>query len=315
MKTILPHLFLLIFLSAASALAQEIIPISGTGTNLPPAPEVVTNTIPIVTPQPQPVIKPKIPTAGTSGIALLGSFTAPSVGKYSVSGRTLRLPTTEVTVHPAEDWRRNLDFGMSQTRGNSETLRYLLGLDAVKDQETDLFRFRGKGSYGESDGVKDTEYALAGFRYERLLTQKLYALGNIEWMTDTIADLNYRITGILSPGVRLIRSKTMILNMELGAGYIDENKGGNQNGYTVGRAAATVERIVNEHVLIWCTGEYLPKIADPEIFFVNAEAGVASFITRDLSLNICYQERYDSAPVEGIKNSDTIFSTALSLSF
>ena len=204
---------------------------------------------------------------------------------------------------------------MSQTHGNSETLRYSLGLDAVKDQETDLFRFRGKGSYGESDGVKYTENALAGFRYERLLTQKLYGLANIEWMTDTIADLNYRITGILSPGVRLIRSKTMILNMELGVGYIEENKAGNQNGYTVGRAAATVERIINEHVLIWCTGEYLPKITDPDIFFVNAEAGLASFITRDLSLNICYQERYDSIPVEGIKNSDTIFSTALSLSF
>jgi putative salt-induced outer membrane protein YdiY len=317
MKTTLSHLLLLIFLSATSALAQEIIPISGTGTNMQTAPvqEVGTNSIPAVTPQLQPVIKPKAPSAGTSGIALLGSFNGASGGKYSVSGRTLRLPTTAVTAHPADDWRRNLDFGMSQTRGNSETLRYSLGLDAVKDREIDLFRFRGKGSYGESDGVKDTENALAGFRYERLLTQKLYALGNIEWMSDTIADLNYRITGILSPGVRLIHSKTMILNMELGAGYINENKGGNQNGYTVGRAAATVERIINEHVLVWCTGEYLPKIADPDIFFVNAEAGLASFITRDLSLNICYQERYDSAPVEGIKNSDTIFSTALSLSF
>jgi putative salt-induced outer membrane protein YdiY len=48
---------------------------------------------------------------------------------------------------------------------------------------------------------------------------------------------------------------------------------------------------------------------------VNAEAGIASFITRDLSLNVCYQERYDSAPVEGKKNSDTVLSTALSLSF
>ena len=50
---------------------------------------------------------------------------------------------------------------MTQTRGNSDTLRYSLGLEAVKDQENDLFRFRGRGSYGESDGVKDTENAMA----------------------------------------------------------------------------------------------------------------------------------------------------------
>jgi putative salt-induced outer membrane protein YdiY len=317
MKTLLSHLFLLLLLPAFSALAQEVMPLSESNTNLPPAsvPEVVTNTPPSVTTQPKPVIKPKTLSTGASGIALLGSFNGASGGKYSVSGRTLRLPATEGTSHPAGDWRRNLDFGMTQTRGNSDTLRYLLGVDAVKDQEFDLFRFRGKGSYGESDGVKDTENALAGFRYERLLTPKLYALGNIEWMSDTIADLNYRFTGILSPGVRLIRSETMVFNLELGAGYIEENKAGDQNGYTVGRAAATVEHIINEHVLVWCTGEYLPKIADPEIFFVNAEAGIASFITRDLSLNVSYQERYDSAPLEGKKNSDALLSTALSLGF
>lgn len=317
MKTLCPYHFFLLLLPAVMTLAQEVGPVSGAETNLPPAsvPEVITNTPPPVATPLQPVIKPKTPSPGTRGVALLSSFNGTSGGKYSVSGRTLRLPASEATAHSAGDWQRNLDFGMSQTRGNSDTLRYSLGVDAVKDQESDLFRFKGKGSYGESDGVKDTEYALAGFRYERLLTQTVYALGNIEWMSDTIANLNYRFTGILSPGVRLVHSETMILNMELGAGYIEENKAGDQNGYTVGRAAATVERLVSEHVLIWCTGEYLPKISDPDIFLVNAEAGIASFITRDLSLNVSYQERYDSAPVDGKKSSDTILSTALSLNF
>ena len=310
-------LYLVLMLSPFVSLAQGVAPTTST-TNPPPVTVpvtgITTNETPPVTTNAPPVVKPKSPGV-VNGVSLLGAFSGSAGSKFSVSGRTLRLPDPGTLRHADDDWRRNLDFGMTTTRGNSETLRYSLGIDAVKEQENDLFRLRGKGSYGESEGVKDTENAQALFRYERLLTQRVYALGNIEWMSDSIAGLNYRLTGILSPGLRLIRSETTVVNAELGAGYIEENKDESETGWAAGRAAATVEKILNAHVLVWCTGEYLPKITDPGIFFVNAEAGIASFITRDLSLNVCYQERYDSAPVEGKENSDTVLSTALSLSF
>lgn len=332
MFTVRIVIFLLILLACSSLHAQEISPAATASTNVAPAtaplaepatapdtpPPVVvapTNVIPLPVPAITNIIPAVKPKTAVSVPSLMGTFGSAPGGKFSVSGRTLRLPAPEAIRRPDGDWRRNLDFGILQARGNSDTLRYSLGLDAVKDQENDLFRLRGKGSYGESDGVKDTENALAAFRYERRLTHKLYALGNIEWMSDTIADLNYRITGILSPGIRLIRSETSLLNVELGAGYIEENKNEYETGYAAGRAAATVEHVINAHVLVWCTGEYLPKLADPEVFFVNAEAGIAAFVTRELSLNVCYQERYDSAPVEGKTSSDTVFSTACSLSF
>jgi len=251
----------------------------------------------------------------TSGAALLGALSGRTCGKFSISGRTLRLPAQEYALRADGDWRRHLDFGMNQSKGNTDTLRYSLGLDAVKEMDLDLFRVQAKGVYGESSGTKDTENADASFRYERLLTERIYALGNLEWITDTIAELRYRGTVILSPGLRLIRTENTLLNLEIGAGYIEEKKASEENGYMAGRAAATVERVVNAHVLIWCTGEYLPKLGDTSIYFINAEAGMASYITRDLSLNVCYQERYDSAPVEGKKNSDSILSTALSLYF
>ena len=76
-----------------------------------------------------------------------------------------------------------------------------------------------------------------------------------------------------------------------------------------------MEKLINEHVLSWATVEYIPKLSDPSIFFTNAEIGLAAYITRNLSLNVCYQNRYDSNPVEAIKASDTILSTALSLNF
>lgn len=320
MKTLLVSFYAvatLVVLSSLPAAAQGTAPADGsTVTNT--FPDTITNEVPVitnavpVTTNVTPIVRPR---AIPSGATMLNSFGGQWGGKYSVSGRTLRLPAPEATTRQKESWRRCLDFGMNQTRGNSDTLRYSIGLDAVKEQDNDLMRLRGRGNYGESEHVKDTENAEATFRYERLLRPKVYALGNLDWYTDSIADLQYRVTGILSPGLRLIRSETSLLNVELGAGYIEEKKSDIVDGYAAGRAAATVEHILNAHVLVWCTGEYLPKLEDPGIFFVNAEAGLASYITRDLSLNVCYQERYDSSPGDGKKSSDTILSTALSLNF
>jgi len=252
---------------------------------------------------------------GTNGASLLGAFGGQVGGKFSISGHTLTLPAPEVSSRKEYDWRRRLNFGMNQSKGNTETSRYALGLDAVKEEEFNLLRFNAKGMFGENAGIKDTENAYAGSRYERLLTKKVYALGNLDWITDTIADLRYRITAIVSPGFRLIHAANVLVNLETGAGYIEERKDSATAGYAAGRAAVTAERVINAHVLVWCAGEYFPKLTDAGVFYVNTEAGIASYITRDLSLNVTYQERYDSVPVEGKDHTDSILSTSLSLIF
>lgn len=277
------------------------------------SPAAITNAIPVTT-NAVPGLKPKGADELT-GATLLGVFGGSFGGKFSVSGRTLRLPVPATQTCSSSDWRRHLDFGMNQNKGNTETLRYSLALDAARDTKVDLFRIHGRAAYGESEGHRDTENAGAGMRYERMMTKKIYAVGNLDWVTDTIADLNYRATGILSPGVHLIRSDTTLFNFEAGAGYVLEKKNEDENGYAAGRAASSVEHILNERVLLWCTAEYLPKLADPGIFYMNTEAGIASAITRDLSLNIYYQYRYDSNPVEDKKSTDTVLATAVSLTF
>jgi len=274
---------------------------------------VITNQVPVITNQ-IPTLKPKTGLK-SSGANVMGAFAGGFDSKYSVSGRTLKFPVPEATPHSTTSWRRNLDFGMNMARGNSDTLRYSLGVNTVKEEDANTIRFRAQGAYGESAGTKDTENATALIRYDRQLTPTIYALGNIAWMTDPISELDYRFTGILSPGVHLLRSQTTLLNLEIGGGYVEEKKDGNEDGYAAGRAAVTAEKLINEHVLGWATIEYIPKLADPKVYFINSEIGLASYITRDLSLNVCYMNRYDSAPGEDIKSSDTLLSTAISLNF
>ena len=318
MKVASPSLAALILFSfAAIVLAQR-----SALTNSPSPPATTNVAPPIATNVPPPLVFTNLPPAippkpvmGASGSAVLATFGGNQGGKFSISGRTLKLPAQIAPPQTTNLWRRAVDFGMNLTKGNSETLRYTLGLEAVRETDQDLFRLCGRGAYGESDGNADTENANATLRYERLLTRTLYALGNLDWLTDPIADLDYRVTSIVSPGAHLVKSDVTLLNLEIGAGYIREKKVDSADGYAAGRIAANVERVLNAHVLAWSSVEYLPKLADPGIFFVNAEAGLSSVLIRQMCLNITLHNRYDSAPVDGKKSTDTTFNTALSVVF
>jgi hypothetical protein len=103
--------------------------------------------------------------------------------------------------------------------------------------------------------------------------------------------------------------------VEAGAGYLTERKGGDAQGYIAGRFAVTFERVLNEHVMAWGATEYLPKLFDSAIFYINSELGLATILARNLSLTISYQDRYDNAPSDNKKSNDSILTTALNLNF
>lgn len=271
---------------------------------LTPPPPSLTNQPPIIPPK-----TPYIPT----GTDVRSSFS----GKFVVPGRTLRLPAPEAVDNRQrpDGWNRALSLAMNMTQGNSDTLRYGLGLDAAKEREQDTTRVRARAAYGESDEQKDTENATALLRYDRQLNRRFYALGDIDWLTDTIADIDYRVIGILSPGIHLWRDDRTVCKMEIGAGYLAEKKGTDKDAFAAGRAAGLVEHILNAHVLTWASVEYLPKLADPGVFYLNAEFGLVSMLTRDLNLNLTLEDRYDNAPALDRSSNDLTFTTAVSLRF
>jgi putative salt-induced outer membrane protein YdiY len=275
-------------------------------TNIPP--ETTTNIVPVVAhPKSTPI----------NGSTLMSAFGALPGGKFSLTGRTLKLPIPAPgtnTVTP-DAWRRSLYYGMTLTQGNSDILRYSLGLDALKERNKDLFRLKARGVYGESDSQTDTENAIAAMRYERQLTDITYGLGHVEWMTDSIAAMDYRVSAILSPGVHLIRTDETLLNLEAGAGYLTEKKGSNEQGFVAGRFAITFEKVIDSRAMFWLTCEYLPKLLDANVFYVNTEVGLATVVARNLSLNVSFQNRYDNAPAEDTESNDNVLSTALSLNF
>ena len=269
-------------------------------TNATVRPNVATNAVPAPT-----------------GVAVHGLFNDIGQGKFSVAGRVLKLPAPEAapTNEPAGQWHRAIDFGMNLSKGNTDTLRYSLTMSGVRERDEDLTSIRAHGVYGESEGIKDTQNASARARYERQISKRTYGLGYADWLTDPIAGTDVRATAIASPGWHLIRTERSILNVEAGAGFLDEKKSDDRSGFAAGRLAMSVERLLNTHVLAWGMAEYIPKFANRNVFFVNSEAGVASMLARNLTLNVILADRYDNAPATGSKVNDLNLTVSICLNF
>lgn len=289
-------------------------PLFAQSTNETPAPAVtVTNQAVAVTNEPTAVAPPPLPPSLRPDLA--AAFTATQVGRYGAAGRVLKLPVQTMAGNDAREWRRSFEFGLSMTQGNIDTLRYTAGLNLSRDRDADLTQFKANASYGESEDVKDTENASSTARYGRDLSKSAYALVSLDGAYDSIANLDYRLSFILSPGLRLIRTERTVLNIEAGAGYLKEEKGDVSRGFAAGRLAGALERILNPYVLAWCSGEYIPKLSDTGVFFTNAEVGLVSFLAQNLSLNIVFRERYDSDPAPDKTASDAAFTTSVSITF
>ncbi len=277
-------------------------------TSAPPPAVVVEPEKPVVTPQ-----KP-----ARRGEELRAAFKDVRASKFSVVGksRVFKIPDKKAKRQKGDDsWRRTLEFGISTTRGNSDTLRYDGSLSARKECDKNFYWLKMGGRYGESEGQTDAENAYGEGKYERSLSERMYASVDGHVLHDQIAALAYRARGNLSLGRHFIWTERTVLSVEAGPGYVREKKGGLSEGFMAGRVAQYAEWLVNSSVLVWQSVEYIPNLEDTAIYFMNAEVGLETVLLPNLSLKFVLQDRYDSSPAEGKKSNDLMTTTSLNWSF
>ena len=236
------------------------------------------------------------------GLAMLGGALA--VGAEADTGGA-----------PTGKWERSATLGVNATSGNSETLMVGAAAEAEKETLDDLWRFTIGAAYGETEGDKTAENAKAVARYERLLSDRMFASMTGEIGYDSIADVDYRI--ILSPalGYYLVKNQRWSLNLEVGPSYVFERVGGVEDDYPALRVADRLEYQISENAKLWQATEYIAEFSDFENFLLKSEVGVEAMLQANLSLSIMAQHTYDNIPAPGLDESDLAVLTALKFKF
>ena len=217
-------------------------------------------------------------------------------------------------------WAGFVDFGASLARGNAETTTMTTGVNASRATRTDktILYFNQIYSTATIDGETNTsaQALRGGWAYNRNLNPRLFWNLFNDWEYDKFQDLDLRL--VLGTGLGYSVAKTERTRFDLlgGGAYTHEefstpqsrNSGsaywGNDWNYRVTGNTAFKQsfRMFNN---LTETGE----------FRINFDLGTVTALTKWLSFQLTYSDRYLSNPVGDRKNNDILFTTGLRLTF
>ena len=228
----------------------------------------------------------------------------------------------EHSLHPGflEGWAGGGSFGLALARGNTDNTNFALGFNAARETAKDKWTIQAASLYARSkaDGVTSTTANTLGglIRYDRNLTQKLFAFGILTGLYDEAQDLNERVSPGGGLGFHLIASKMTSLDLLGGFGYTYENY---SNGVTNNLMNATIgdefKHKFTENTAVLQDFYFFPYLNDGGGYRGVFDLGIASKLYRAITWNVNFTDLYNSKPIQGKKNNDLLFTTGVGLSF
>lgn len=245
------------------------------------------------------------------GSDMCNAFGGAGSSRFGVSGRVNPIARKEGKPKTDGAWRRDIELGVSTSRGNSDTLRFDGSLSGFKETAENTFFLKAAGRYGESDEEKDTENATGEGKVQHRLSERMYVAMDGNVFHDPMADLSYRAQGSLSLGRHFIRAGRTALSAEIGPGYVVEKKGGGIEGFMAGRGAQYLEFLITPTLQIWEAAEFVSDLEDSAVYFMNVKIGLDTALLADWSLRFTIEDRYDSQPAEDKESNDLLTTTSL----
>ena len=224
------------------------------------------------------------------------------------------------SLHPGmlEGWSGGGNFGLALARGNSETTNIALGFDAKRKTQKDAWILNAASIYSTDAHLSTTTAnSFQGLiRYDRNLSQRLFAYAVFAGGYDELQDLNYRLMPGGGLGLHAIASGKTTFDLLAGLGYTRESYStgltrnlltltlGDEFSYKLSARTTIVQNLY-----------YLPSLNDTSNYRITGNFGIATKLNGWMTGNLLFNDRYNSQPVLGNKKNDVLFTTGLGLTF
>ena len=216
---------------------------------------------------------------------------------------------------PAYPWESSIAAGVALTRGNSDTTLLTAKIGTHKKKLENEYIFSADAAYGESDGTQNQDSLHGVAQYNHLFDPRTYAFANAEALHDGIQDLKYRVS--LSPGAGyyFVKTKPTSLVGEIGPGMVSEDRGDVNNTYLSLRLAEHFDQRLNPTARLWEKAEIIPEVNNFDNYVVNAELGAETALTKNLSLQVTFDESYVNQPAAGRAKNDVKLVSGIAYKF
>ncbi len=212
-------------------------------------------------------------------------------------------PATMASALAAEDgWSGEGQLGVSLTTGNTEDTALLAALKLNYTADRFSHSFRALADYRDSFNVTTNEEYALGYQLNYDFDDQLYGFGSVDWERNEFAGRTNRWTESVGLGVHAIATPTTQLDLEGGIAFRQTDYTlGAGNGETAARLRGYLSHAFNENVSV--SQEVIGIIGESNT--VDSISAVTAKVTDALALRASYEVTYDSAPLPGLKETDT----------
>ena len=217
-------------------------------------------------------------------------------------------------------WSGFVDFGASLARGNAETTTMTTGLNASRVTRTDKTALYFNQIYATATVGGETSTAAqairGGWAYNRNLSPRVFMNLFNDWEYDKFQNLDLRLVLGTGLGYSVVKTERTRFDLLGGGAYTHEefstplsrNSGsiywGNDWNYRLTGNTAFKQsfRMFN-------------NLTEGGEFRVNFDVGTVTALTKWLSLQLTYSDRYLTNPAGGREKNDILFTTGVRIKF
>jgi len=244
---------------------------------------------------------------------LAGGLAQADAGALRLSGdKGLRAPLGEVKAINPPDAKRlkvkgQVNLGSDIRAGNTDKRRY--DADGRVTMRWDIHRLRVGGElHREENKGKDTvDNDLAYLEYNRFVSERWYAFGNLGYSRDVFKGLSSRYAFGAGMGYQIWQSDITNLSLELGPNYVlEDTERRGERDYVAARWALNFDYwLWLERLQLYHYHEVFSRVDAAEETFLTTRTGLTMPIAAGLAASVEYSWDYDNDPEPGKKEEDS----------
>lgn len=202
------------------------------------------------------------------------------------------------------------------TSGNTDTETLAGQLKGSYVEGVNRYYLHGEALFAKNDGTETSSRWLVAGRYERALTEQLFAFAEANYLKDKFAGFDSKIQ--FGPGVgyeflntdrhRLKGLGSLLYTWD---NYTDDGT----DSYATGKLAGDYTWQILENLKFRQHADYQVSLEDMSVYFVNTNTGLEVKVKANVSVGLSYLINYQNQPPGDAKNTDRTFLTSLIVDF
>lgn len=212
-------------------------------------------------------------------------------------------------VEPPVKYKARLNFGASSTSGNTDTQDIYGDGEAVARTEKNRFTIGGLYKRSETDSLKTADRLYGYGKYDRFISKKLYAYGNISGEQDEFKDLDLRTVLGAGLGYQFLETERTNLSFEAGPSYVKEDFiVAQDDDYASGRWAVKFDHFLWPKALqFFHDHEGLVSLEDTEKIIILSRTGLRVPLYKNLNTTFQVNWDWDNKPSPGKEREDKAY--------